>query len=142
MKINTLTFKRLTCFIVFLMLFVFQGTSVKGQNTDNVVITGILVKKDGTIDTKKDIMLCPMTSEGGCSMVFSMGILKNPSVRPESNGSFKIVADRSFIGETQEFTLMYDFKFKLERNGILVVIKIDKKTKIVDLGEISIKQKP
>ena len=139
MKTHTLPYQRLTCFIIFLLLCALQGTPVMGQDTDKVVITGILVKKDGTIDSKQSIMLCQITSKGGCAWIFKDGILKNPMAYPKSNGSFKIEADRSFFAERQEFTMIYALKFKLERNGLPVVIKIDKKTKTVDLGEISVK---
>jgi len=111
-----------------------------------LMIKGTLKSEPGSPIAKRSVTLYETHYKGkelqATIKVGKEGILLNPSSMTDSGGSFTILADRRFWEKSGSFTLGVSLwngeAYLRDKNGVHLVIQVDKKTKTVALGEIKV----
>ena len=111
-----------------------------------LMIKGTLKRETGSAIAQQNVTLYEVNYKGGelqaSINVGEGGVLLNPSAMTDAGGNFTIIADRKFWEKSGSFTFgvsLWDGEAYLRnKNGIPLVINVEKSTQKVELGEIKV----
>jgi hypothetical protein len=111
-----------------------------------LMIKGTLKSETGSAIAQQNVTLYEVNFKGGelqASIVVGKGgVLSNPSTMTDAGGNFTIIADRKFWEKSGSFTLgvsLWDGQAYLRnKNGVPLVINVEKSAQKVELGEIKV----
>lgn len=109
--------------------------------SDTIEILGRLVDSASEPIIGAHIDALPLDENNDIKIIIKDGKYNNPTTTSNSNGEFKLKGHRSFLLETNTFTLNISSgvkwsSFILTEDGSRITFKIDTNTRIVDIGTI------